>query len=54
MKEEIVNFDFEKVCFELKVKVLIFYVFLMISVCNKKENFEWFFSVVVVGLVLFK
>lgn len=55
MKEEIVNFDFEKVCFEWKERVLIFYVFFMMCVVIKKEKvFEWFLSVVVLGLIFLK
>ena len=53
-KEEIVNFDFEKACLELKAKAPIFYAFLMTSACNKKENPEWLPSVVVAGSVLLK
>ena len=53
-KEEIVNFDFEKACLELKAKAPIFYAFLVTSACNKKENPEWLPSVVVAGSVLLK
>lgn len=53
-KEEIVNFDFEKACLELKARAPIFYAFLMTSACIGKENPEWLPSVAVAGSVLLK
>ena len=54
-KEDIVNFDFEKVCLEWKERAPIFYAFLMTCAAIKKENPpEWFPSVAVAGSILLK
>ena len=55
MKEEIVNFDFEKVCLEWKERAPIFYAFLMTCAAIKKEKApEWLPSVAVSGSILLK
>ncbi|KAJ7389455.1 hypothetical protein OS493_031424 [Desmophyllum pertusum] len=54
-KEDIVNFDFEKVCLEWTERAPIFYAFLMTCAAIKKENPpEWFPSVAVAGSILLK
>jgi len=54
-KEEIVNFDFEKVCLEWKERAPIFYAFLMTCATIKKEEAtEWLPSVAVSGSILLK
>ena len=54
-KEEIANFDFEKVCLEWKERAPIFYAFLMTCAAIKKERApEWLPSVAVSGSILLK
>lgn len=54
-KEEIANFDFEKVCLEWKERAPIFYAFLMTCAAIKKEKApEWLPSVAVSGSILLK
>lgn len=54
-KEEIVNFDLEKVCLEWKERAPIFYAFLMTCASTRKEKApEWFPSIAVAGSILLK
>ena len=54
-KEEIANFDFEKVCLEWKERAPIFYAFLMTCAAIRKEKApEWLPSVAVSGSILLK
>jgi len=54
-KEEIANFDFEKVCLEFKERAPIFYAFLMTCTAVKKEKAsEWLPSVAVSGSIFLK
>ena len=54
-KEEIVNFDFEKLCLEWKERAPIFYAFLMTcATTTRKENApQWLPSIAVAGSILF-
>ena len=55
-KEEIVNFDFEKLCLEWKERAPIFYAFLMTcATTTRKENApQWLPSIAVGGSILLK
>ena len=55
-KEEIVNFDFEKLCLEWKERAPIFYAFLMTcATTTRKENApQWLPSIAVAGSILLK
>ena len=55
-KEEIVNFDFEKLCFEWKERAPIFYTFLMACATTTRNEIapEWLPSMAVAGLILLK
>lgn len=53
-KEDLMNFDLEKVCDEMKARAPIFYAFLVASASVKKETPEWLPSVAVAGSVLLK
>ena len=55
-KEEIVNFDFEKLCFEWKERAPICYTFLMACATTTRNEIapEWLPSMAVAGLILLK
>ena len=55
-KEEIVDFDFEKLCFEWKERAPIFYAFLMTCATATQNEIapEWLPSIAVAGLILLK
>ena len=55
-KEEIVNFDFEKLCLEWKERAPIFYAFLMTCATTTRKEIapEWLPSIAVAGSILLK
>ena len=55
-KEEIVNFDFQKLCFEWKERAPISYAFLMTCATTTRNKIapEWLPSIAVAGLILLK
>ena len=53
-KEQLTQFDFQKLISEWKEKAPIFYAFLVTCASSKKENPEWFPSASVAGSILLK
>lgn len=58
INDEVRDFDYKKLCFEWKERVLFFYIFFIVCVViknsKKKDFLECLFGVVVVGIVFLK